>query len=336
MIAASLGCTGTVLTGGLRRARVTVRVQVRLYSLFRERAGLKETSLEVPAGATVRDALEGLAATLPPLADLVKPDQRLLLVAVNRAYAKPGDALKDGDELALFPPVSGGTGPQGMVLLSGGFDSPVAAKWALDQGHGLDAVHYSMEPFTDDASVRKAAVLARILGLPRLTVVPLGHQLGELAKRCDSRHYFVLQKRLMVRVAERLARRTGATYLLTGENLGQVSSQTLVNLGAIDAIATLPVVRPLLGLDKEDIIDEAKAIGTYETSCGPEVCDVLGPKHPNTAVRMERIVEEETKVDIAALVEAAVASAFDVDPVVGYESSSSRVAACEPIRPARA
>jgi len=305
-----------------------LHVEVRLYSLFRERAGTSREPIELEPGVTVRQALDRIAERFPALQDFLSGHDLPVLVSRNRAYAQPTDVLHDGDELALFPPVSGGSGQTGMLLLSGGFDSPVAGRWALDQGHVLSAVHYSMEPFTDDASVRKATELARLLGIPRLTVVRLGDALAQIAKACDSRCYFVLQKRLMYRIAERLAHGCGARFLLTGENLGQVSSQTLQNLGAIDAVAGLPVVRPLLGLDKTDIIDAARRIGTYETSKGPEVCDVLGPKHPNTAVPLDRVRTEEAKIDVAALVEAAMAQAFEVDVVQGYTPGSGDALAC--------
>jgi tRNA uracil 4-sulfurtransferase len=303
-----------------------VRVEVRLYSLFRERAGTPQTSIELAPGSTVGEALDHLGQRYPGLQDFLTGRDLPVLVSRNRAYAQATDALAEGDELALFPPVSGGAGSRGVLLLSGGFDSPVAGRWALDQGHSLDAVHYSMEPFTDDASVRKATELARILGLPRLTVVRLGDALSQIAKSTDSRCYFVLQKRLMYRIAERLGA-PEARFLLTGENLGQVSSQTLQNLGAIDEAATLPVIRPLLGLDKEDIIFAAKEIGTYETSKGPEVCDVLGPKHPSTAVPLDRVRREEAKIDIGRLVDEAVTGAFQVDAAAGYVASS---VACPP------
>jgi tRNA uracil 4-sulfurtransferase len=297
-----------------------LKIHVRLYSLVRERAGAKELELELPAAATVAHLIDALTQAKPALASLLSGQERLpVLVAVNRAYAEMGHALRDGDEVALFPPVSGGSGRKGLLLLSGGFDSPVAGKWALEAGHSLEAVHFSFEPFTDDASSRKATELARILGLAHITIVPLGPALSEVAKRCEPRCYFVLQKRLMYRIAERLASRQGSTFLVTGENLGQVSSQTLPNLGTIDAVATLPVVRPLLGLDKQDIITAARRIGTFEASKGPEVCDVLGPKHPSTSVPLEKVLAQEAKVDVELLVSTALEGAWTVDTERGFE-----------------
>jgi len=189
-----------------------------------------------------------------------------------------------------------------VLLLSGGFDSPVAGHLMARQGFDLVAAHFSLEPITDAGSSIKSRKLVEILGLPTLYVVRVGEAFAEVAHACHRRFYFVLTKRLMVRLADAIADREGADSLLTGENLGQVSSQTLMNLRAIDAAARHPVLRPLIGMDKQEIMDRAKAIGTYDVSVGPEICDLLGPPRPATAARIEQILEEETKLDIDALV----------------------------------
>ena len=191
---------------------------------------------------------------------------------------------------------------RGLVLLSGGYDSPVAAKMMLDRGWSLEALHYSLEPATDDATVKKAREVCRILGISTLHVAAAGTPFGLIAQRADPRYYFVLSKRLMFRVGENLARTRGLTALVTGESLGQVSSQTLQNLAAIDSAATLPVIRPLIGFDKQEIIDRARVIGTYEVSTGPEVCDLFGPKYPATRATVERADDEEARVDQPTLV----------------------------------
>ncbi len=172
------------------------------------------------------------------------------------------------------------------------------------QGYDIVAAHFSLEPITDDGSSVKARKLVGILGIPVLYVVRVGEAFAEIAHACHRRFYFVLTKRLMVRLADTIADREAAGVLLTGENLGQVSSQTLMNLRAIDAAARHPVLRPLIGMDKQEIMDRAKVIGTYETSVGPEICDLLGPPKPATAARIEQILEEETKLDIEGLVAA--------------------------------
>ena len=189
-----------------------------------------------------------------------------------------------------------------VLLLSGGFDSPVAGRLMADQGFDLVAAHFSLEPITDAGSSVKSRKLVEILGIPSLYVVRVGEAFAEVAHACHRRFYFVLTKRLMVRLADSIADRESADVLLTGENLGQVSSQTLVNLQAIDAAARHPVLRPLIGMDKQEIMDLAKRFGTYETSVGPEICDLLGPPRPATAARLEQVRAEETKLDIDALV----------------------------------
>lgn len=171
-----------------------------------------------------------------------------------------------------------------VLLLSGGFDSPVAGRMLLRQGVELEALHCSFEPVTDDASVRKAEVLARQLGLSRLWVARIGETLGRIPHDRDAhRYYFLLQKRLFYRLADHLADKVGADAIATGENLAQVSSQTLSNLVTLEAAAQRPVLRPVLGLDKTDIIRLAKEWGSHDTSVGPELCDLLGPRHPATS-----------------------------------------------------
>src|SRR5438132_8262000 len=186
---------------------------------------------------------------------------------------------------------------RGVLLLRGGFDSPVAGHLMARQGLDLIAAHFSLEPITDDAAAIKARTLCGILGIPSLYVVRVGEAFAEVAHDADRRFYFVLTKRLMVRLADGIADRESADVLVTGENLGQVSSQTLASLRAIDAVARHPIVRPLIGFDKQEIVDRAKAIGTYEVSKGPEICDLLGPPKPATHARLDQILAEEAKVD---------------------------------------
>ena len=186
---------------------------------------------------------------------------------------------------------------KGVLLLSGGFDSPVAGYLMARQGLDLVAAHFSLEPITDDAAAIKARTLCWLLGIRSLYVVRVGESFAEVAHVANRRFYFVLTKRLMVRLADGIADRESADVLVTGENLGQVSSQTLASLRAIDAVARHPVVRPLIGFDKQEIVDRAKAIGTYEVSKGPEICDLLGPPKPATHARLDQILAEEAKVD---------------------------------------
>lgn len=191
---------------------------------------------------------------------------------------------------------------KGLLLLSGGFDSPVAGFLLRQKGLDLLALHASYEPVTDDASVQKAFRLAGHLGISELVVVRAGDAFKEVVRRCAHKLYFVITKRLLLRVASEVAIRQGCAYVITGESLGQVSSQTLQNLSVINEASRIPVLRPLIGFDKQEIIDRARAIGTYEISVGPELCDILGPRHPSTQARIEEVEREEGKVDMAGLV----------------------------------
>ncbi len=186
-----------------------------------------------------------------------------------------------------------------VLLLSGGFDSPVAGRMLVDQGVELEALHGSFEPVTDDASVRKAEILARQLGLKRLWVAKIGETLGRVPHDREAhRFYFLLQKRLLYRLADNLADRVGATAIATGENLGQVSSQTLSNLVTLEGAARRPILRPVLGLDKTDIIRLAKEWGSHDTSVGPELCDLLGPRYPATTSRVDVVAAAEHRVKL--------------------------------------
>jgi tRNA uracil 4-sulfurtransferase len=170
----------------------------------------------------------------------------------------------------------------------------------LDQGVELEALHASFEPVTGPESVEKAKELARGLGLQRLWVARIGESLGRVPQDREAhRHYFILQKRLLIRLADALADEVGADVIATGENLGQVSSQTLQNLRSIDQVARRPVLRPLLGLDKVEIIAAAKVNGSYETSLGPELCDLLGPQKPATVSDPVVVARLEERVKLA-------------------------------------
>ncbi len=203
---------------------------------------------------------------------------------------------------------------RGLLLLSGGIDSPVAGRMMQERGVDVGAIHFSLDPFTDREPEAKARRLAQKLGFGEFLVCNVADEMAAVAAGANHRHYFVLSKRLMVRVAGVVACARRYRFLITGENLGQVSSQTLPNLVAIDAAATLPVLRPLLGWDKVEIVRRAEALGTFAISKGPEVCDVLGPDHPATAVRVDEVEADEVHLDVPSMVERALAR-ITVEPL---------------------
>lgn len=192
---------------------------------------------------------------------------------------------------------------KGLLLLSGGFDSAVAGYLAKEGGAELFAVHFSFEPILSNESTIKAEKLAKFLNVEKFFVIKIGKALESISSNCDRKFYFVLMKRLMFRLAEKIAEREKLDFLISGENLGQVSSQTLKNLSVIDQAVSIPAIRPLLCFEKLEIIDLAKKIGTYETSVGKEMCDILGPNHPATKSSLEKILAEEKKLELNELLE---------------------------------
>jgi thiamine biosynthesis protein ThiI len=209
------------------------------------------------------------------------------------------------------------TGVSGRVacLLSGGIDSPVAAWRMMRRGCRVYFIHFHSYPVLSRASQEKAIELARLLTSwqlrSRLYMVPFADIQQKALMTVDPALRVVVYRRLMVRIAEQIARRVRAQALVTGEVIGQVASQTLENMSVIDAAATLPVLRPLVGMDKDEIIDAAKALGTYEISIIPDqdCCTLFTPKHPATRTSIAQIEEAERALDAEPLIEAAVAAA---------------------------
>lgn len=188
-----------------------------------------------------------------------------------------------------------------LLLLSGGIDSPVAGL-LMKKHFDLEAVHFSLEPFTGPESVEKSIELAKILKLKQLHIIQHGNIQAEIAENANRKYYFVLARRLMLRTAEELAKKLDCKYLITGENLSQVSSQTLSNMATTDKSVNLHVLRPLLTMDKVEITKLAEEFNTFETSKGPETCDVLGPKNPATNIPEHISINEEQKFNSEILI----------------------------------
>ncbi len=201
-----------------------------------------------------------------------------------------------------------------VALLSGGIDSPVAAWRLMGRGCQVSFVHFMSFPYLDASSRDKAIALVRDLTRwqykSRLLVVSFGDVQHQIVASCPPRLRVVLYRRFMVRIAEAIARREHAEALVTGESLGQVSSQTLSNMATIDAAAVMPVLRPLVGRDKEEIIDEARRLGTFETSIEPDqdCCTLFVPPHPATSSTIAAAAAAEQALDVDALVQQALAS----------------------------
>ena len=205
-----------------------------------------------------------------------------------------------------------GSNGRAMLLLSGGIDSPVAGWMMAKRGVKLDAVYFETPPYTGIQAKEKVIALARILsrwnGSLRLYSVSLTEIEEQIAKHCSEEYFTLLLRRYMMRAAERLAVAGGCGALITGESIGQVASQTMEALMCTDLMTDLPVFRPLIGMDKLDIIHIAEKIDTYETSILPyeDCCTVFTPRHPMTKPKPDKVAREEQKLDIEALVEQAV------------------------------
>lgn len=217
-------------------------------------------------------------------------------------------------KIAGFGGLPLGTNGKGMVLLSGGIDSPVAAWMMAKRGMLIEAVHFHSYPYTSQRAQEKVEDLARIVasycGNFKMHVINLLPIQEQIVQNCPEEEATILVRRFMMRIAEKIAEKNGGMMLITGENLGQVASQTAEALVVTDACVKMPVMRPLIAMDKVDIMDKAEEIGTFETSIQPyeDCCTVFLPKHPSTKPKLDRIIESESKLDVDQLVEAAVAS----------------------------
>lgn len=209
-----------------------------------------------------------------------------------------------------------GTNGKALLLLSGGIDSPVAGYMIAKRGVQLEAVHFESFPYTSERAREKVFQLAREVaqyaGSFNLHVVSLTHIQEELVKNCEEDYFTLLLRRYMMAIADRLASSLGCGGLITGESLGQVASQTMQAIGVTDPVATRPVFRPCIGLDKEEIVQIARRIGTFETSIEPyeDCCTVFTPKHPRTRPELEKVLEQERRLDFEALVQEALDGAY--------------------------
>ena len=245
--------------------------------------------------------------------DVHQPDVLLHVdVRSDRAYIYEG-------KINGFGGLPLGTNGKGLVLLSGGIDSPVAAWMMAKRGMLIEAVHFHSYPYTSPSARQKveelASILASYCGGFKMHVINLLPIQEQIVANCPEEETTILVRRFMMRIAEKIAQKRSCMMLITGENLGQVASQTAEALVVTDASVTRPVMRPLIAMDKTEIMDKAREIGTYEKSIEPyeDCCTVFLPKHPTTKPKLERILESESRLDCEALIQAAVESAETVD-----------------------
>ena len=206
-----------------------------------------------------------------------------------------------------------GMGGHAVSLLSGGIDSPVSSYMIAKRGVQLELLHFASPPYTSEQAREKVLQLAQELTVwcGRLTVhvVPFTEIQEEIRRKCPEDHFTLIMRRFMMRLGDRLAHELACKAIVTGESLGQVASQTIQALVVSDDVATLPVLRPLIGMDKEEIVRIARHVGTFDTSILPyeDCCTVFTPRHPKTKPNLEEVREYEATLDIDALCDKALA-----------------------------
>ena len=249
-----------------------------------------------------------LAEAYPNCAvDVHEPELTVMVeVRDTAAYVHAGAVAGAGG----MPVGSNGTA---VTLLSGGIDSPVSTYMIAKRGVRLIPVHFFSFPYTSEAAKEKVVELAKLLteycGRMTLEVVPFTHIQEEIRDKCPEEYFTLIMRRFMMRIAERIAEANGAKAIVTGENLGQVASQTMEAMASTQSVIHLPTLQPLVGMDKEEIVQLSRRIGTFDTSILPyeDCCTVFTPRHPRTRPKVSEVAEVEQTLDVQALVEEALA-----------------------------
>ena len=231
----------------------------------------------------------------------------------------PHDAFFGFNKIAGAGGLPVGSSGRVAALISGGFDSPVAAYRMMQRGCRIIFVHFHSVPYQDKTSQEKVRQLVQLLTrhqfTSRLYMVPFAEIQRQIVAAVARPLRVVLYRRMMLRIAEAIARQEKAKALITGESLGQVASQTLDNMAVIQQAARLPILRPLVGMDKQEIIDQSRRIGTFEVSSVPDqdCCQLFVPKHPATKARFIDVEEDETKLDVKDLLRYGMENAIEED-----------------------
>lgn len=242
----------------------------------------------------------------------------LTVNVVNPQFVVSVDMRESGETLIYTDVVKGigglptGSSGKGILMLSGGIDSPVAGFMLARRGMRLDAVHFHSYPYTSEAAKEKVETLCKMVseyaGSMNLYVVKFTHIQEEIHEKCPEELMITMMRRLMMRITEKIAIAHGGQAIITGESLGQVASQTIESITSSNSVVKMPVLRPLIALDKLEIIEIANKIGTYDTSILPyeDCCTVFLPKFPAIKPKMETILKAESALDVETLVNEAV------------------------------
>lgn len=231
---------------------------------------------------------------------------------LNIEIREDGNTYLYKDEIDGIKGMPVGSAGKGLLMLSGGLDSPVAGYLMLRRGMTIDAIHFHSYPYTSEMAKEKVIDLAKKLtvygGNIHLHVVPFTDIQMQIHSKCDSTHLVTLMRRFMIRIAEKIARKVEAGAIITGESLGQVASQTLSGIISTDDAVNLPVFRPLIATDKTEIMDIARQIDTYDISILPyeDCCTIFLPENPVIKPKLEKVWKMEEALDIETLVNTAV------------------------------
>ena len=262
----------------------------------------------VAAGVAVAFAEAGAAvlSVCPHVKVDVHDPQTVIRVEIRDEKAYITGAQEHG---AGGMPVT--TNGKALLLLSGGIDSPVAGHMICRRGVKLEALHFESFPYTSERALEKVKDLARILaeynGAVCLHTVSVTKIQEAISRSCDEDYFTLILRRFMMRIAERIANERECRAIVTGESVGQVASQTIEALNVTNSVVSLPVFRPCIGLDKEEIIERSRAMGAFETSTLPyeDCCTVFTPRHPKTKPTLQNVLGEESRIDVEALTEEA-------------------------------
>ena len=276
---------------------------------------LKSPQICAETGGVILDAMARMG--MPVKVNVEDPDVTVRVeIRDGHAYVSAGQERGAGGMPA-------GSSGRGMALLSGGIDSPVAVYMMARRGMAVECVHFESFPYTSELARRKVLELARLLcgytGRMRVHVISVTKIQEELRKHTDEDYFTLLLRRSMMRLSSRSAKNAGCGALITGESLGQVASQTLEAMTVTNAAASVPVFRPCVGMDKDEIIGISRKIGTFETSILPyeDCCTVFTPAHPKTRPEFDKVLAQEEKLDMKALEDEAMAGSMRYDIVSG-------------------
>jgi len=262
-----------------------------------------------------------LLRNIPPLTVDVNNPDFILFVEVREHTYIYSEIIPANGGLPV------GTNGKALLLLSGGIDSPVAGWMMAKRGVEIDAVHFHSYPYTSERAKDKVIELARILSeyCQKITlhIVPFTEIQLAINDHCPHEQLTIIMRRAMMKIAEQIAKSTGCLALVTGESLGQVASQTIQSLAVTNAVVEMPVFRPLIGMDKNEVIDIARRIDTFETSILPyeDCCTVFVAKHPNTRPKLEKILKSESRLNLDEMIKTAIEGTEKIEITRNYKGN---------------